>query len=57
MKRLAVMATPRAEAEITYHVRIVRRIGPTTLVTGRAECDGQSLAEGELVLWAAPPPN
>lgn len=57
VKRLTVTATPRAEADITYHVRIVRRIGPTTLVAGRAECDGQRLAEGELMLWATPPPG
>ncbi len=54
VKRFAIAATPPPDAAITYAVRLVRRVGPTTLVAGRATCDGALLAEGELTLWAAP---
>ncbi len=54
VKRFLVHAEPATAAEITYHVRLVRRLGPTALVAGHAEADGQRLASGELTLWLAP---
>jgi predicted hotdog family 3-hydroxylacyl-ACP dehydratase len=45
----------RAEAppggEIAYCVTLVRRLGATVRVRGRAEANGQILAAGELTLW------
>lgn len=51
VKRFATHAEPAADAEIEYHVALVRRFGPTALVSGHAERDGRRLAEGELTLW------
>ena len=54
VKRLTVDADPPAGAEIHYHVRLVRRLGPTVMVAGHADCDGRRLASGELTLWTQP---
>jgi len=55
VRRYAVDAAPPPGGEIHYHVRIVRRFGPTTLVAGHAECAGRRLAAGELTLWSPVP--
>jgi hypothetical protein len=52
VKRFTVTEMPAAGAEIRYHVRLVRRFGPTALVVGHAEADGRQLAAGELTLWS-----
>lgn len=54
VKHLVVSATPPADAEVLYHVALVRRLGPTALVRGRAEVDGRILAAGEVTLWIRP---
>jgi hypothetical protein len=51
VKRFTVLGEPAAGDEVTYHVALTRRFGPTALVTGHAECRGRRLAEGELTLW------
>ena len=56
VKRFRVHAHPPPGAEIDYHVRLVRRLGPTAMVTGVARCAGRELAEGELTLWISPTP-
>ena len=52
VKRFVVHAEPTPDADIVYHVRLARRLGPTAMVAGRAEQDGRTLAEGELTLWS-----
>ncbi len=52
VKRFTVTGQPAAGATIHYHVRLVRRFGPTAMVQGHAECDGQRLAGGDLTLWS-----
>jgi hypothetical protein len=54
LKRFVIEAQPPRGAEITYHVHLVRRLGPTAMVAGHAECEGVRLAGGELTLWTAP---
>lgn len=56
VKRFTATAEPAHGAEITYHVRLVRRLGPTALVAGHAEAAGVRLAAGELTLWTAGSP-
>jgi predicted hotdog family 3-hydroxylacyl-ACP dehydratase len=56
IRRYVVLAEPEHGAEIDYHVRLVRRLGPTALVAGVARCAGRALAEGELLLWISPEP-
>jgi hypothetical protein len=56
VKHHRVLAEPAPGAEIDYHVRLVRRIGPTVMVAGRAAIGEQTLAEGELTLWIPPEP-
>lgn len=53
VKRFTIDAHPPAGAEITYHVRLVRRLGPTAMIAGHTECAGRRLAGGELTLWMA----
>ncbi|MEO6595054.1 MAG: hypothetical protein ABIP94_09915 [Planctomycetota bacterium] len=53
VKRFTIDAAPASGAEITYHVRLVRRLGATALVTGHAEVAQHRLAGGELTLWTA----
>lgn len=55
VKRFEITGEPPPGAEISYHVRLTRRLGPTALVTGHAECDGVRLASGELTVWVARP--
>lgn len=55
IKRFEVTGEPPPGAEISYHVRLMRRLGPTALVAGHAECAGQRLASGELTVWVARP--
>jgi predicted hotdog family 3-hydroxylacyl-ACP dehydratase len=52
VKRFAVHAHPPAGATVHYRVQLVRRFGPTTLISGHAECDGERLAGGDLTLWS-----
>ena len=52
VKRFVIEGQPPRGAEILYHVHLVRRLGPTAMVRGHAECDGRRLAGGELCLWA-----
>jgi hypothetical protein len=52
VKRFTVAADPAPGTDIVYRVRLVRRLGPTAMVAGRAEQDGRTLAEGELTLWS-----
>lgn len=52
VKRFVVHAEPAPAGDIAYHVRLVRRLGPTAMVAGRAEQSGRTLAEGELTLWS-----
>lgn len=53
VKRFEVSGEPPAGAEIVYHVKLTRRLGPTVLVSGHAECGGQRLAAGDLTVWVA----
>lgn len=53
VKRFTVAQTPPPQATIAYHVRLVRRLGPTALVSGHAEAEGVRLAAGELTLWTS----
>lgn len=55
VRSLTAPKSPPPGATITYRVELVRRLGPTARVRGRAECDGQLLAAGELTLWSALP--
>lgn len=55
IRRFTVSAAPPPGGEIHYHVQLVRRFGPTTLVAGHAECAGRRLAAGELTLWSPVP--
>ncbi len=57
VKRYRVAAEPAAGAEIDYHVRLLRRLGPTAMVSGRASCGGHELASGELTVWISPEPR
>lgn len=52
VKRFAIEAFPPADAELHYHVRLVRRFGPTTLLSGHVEHAGRRLAAGDLTLWS-----
>lgn len=52
VRRFVVDAEPPAGASIAYHVRLVRRFGPTVMVSGHAEHAGRRLAAGDLTLWA-----
>ncbi|MBL9077956.1 MAG: hypothetical protein JNL08_10660 [Planctomycetes bacterium] len=52
VKRFVVHGAPAPGAEVHYHVRLVRRFGPTALVEGHAESAGSRLAGGELTLWS-----
>jgi hypothetical protein len=52
VKRFAVERQPAAGATLHYHVQLVRRFGPTTLLRGHVECGGERLAHGELTLWS-----
>lgn len=52
VKRFVVHGEPAPDQDIAYHVRLVRRLGPTAMVAGRAEQAGRALAEGELTLWS-----
>lgn len=54
VRHLVVSAAPPADAEVLYHIALVRRLGPTALVRGRAEVDGRILAAGEVTLWIRP---
>lgn len=54
VRHLVVSSPPPADAEVLYHVALVRRFGPTALVRGRAEVDGRLLAAGEVTLWIRP---
>jgi hypothetical protein len=51
VKDFVVTAEPPPGGEITYHVTLARRLGPTARVRGRAEAGGVPLASGELTLW------
>lgn len=54
VQRFTAGADPAPGAEISYHVRLVRRLGTTAKVAGHAEASGVTLAAGELTLWTAP---
>jgi hypothetical protein len=54
VKRYRVHGEPAAGAVVDYHVRLVRRLGATALVAGRAACGDHELADGELTLWLEP---
>jgi hypothetical protein len=51
VKRFAAHGAPAAGDEVEYHVTLIRRFGPTALVSGHADRRGERLAEGELTLW------
>jgi hypothetical protein len=57
VKRFVVHGEPPPAATIDYHVELVRRLGATALVRGRARCAGVALADGELTLWLDPSPR
>ncbi len=52
VKRFVIDGEPPAGAELHYHVQLVRRFGPTTLLRGHAEHAGRRLAGGDLTLWS-----
>jgi hypothetical protein len=53
VKKFRVLGTPAAGSEIHYTVELLRRIGPTGLLRGKATtADGTLLAQGELTLWS-----
>jgi len=52
VKRFTIDGQPAAGATLHYHVQLVRRFGPTTLLRGHVECDGKRLAHGDLTLWS-----
>lgn len=54
VQRFTAGADPAPEAEISYHVRLLRRLGATAKVAGHAEASGVTLAAGELTIWTAP---
>lgn len=52
VKRFAIEAFPPVGAELHYHVRLLRRFGPTTLLSGHVEHAGRRLCGGDLTLWS-----
>lgn len=52
IRRFVCHGVPPAGIEVRYTAELVRRVGPTGLVRGRAECDGELLAEVEITLHA-----
>lgn len=55
VRAFSASLAPPPGGTVTYRVELVRRLGRTARVRGRAERDGRILATGELTLWTANP--
>jgi predicted hotdog family 3-hydroxylacyl-ACP dehydratase len=47
-----ILSHPSLDKELTIEVRELKRLGPMLLIAGTISCDGQTIAAGELSLYA-----